>query len=91
MAQLGIELADLLFLDYVRSYYVHFIICPGNYITTLLDLEIVLMLTGALRFFFICQRKCSFEQLVPGLIVKLVFMNERFEMGLFFKHFMVLF
>jgi hypothetical protein len=49
-------------------------------------LEIVLLLFGALRFFFLCQTKCSFEQLVPGLTGKLVFMKERLEMGLLVKH-----
>jgi len=33
------------------------------------------------------KQNAVFEQLVPGLIVKLVFMNERLEMGLLFKHF----
>jgi hypothetical protein len=42
-------------------------------------------------FFFYCQTKCSFERLVPGLIVKLVSVNERFEMGLLFKHFYAFF
>jgi len=55
--------------------------------TTFLYLEIVLFLSGALTFFFFCQTKCSFEQLVPGLIVRLVFINERLEMGFLFKYF----
>jgi len=88
VTQLGIELVNLRFVDYVRIYYVYLIIYPGNYIyTTLFHLEIFLLLSGALRFFFFCQTKCSFERLVPGLIVRLVFINERLEMGLLFRHF----
>jgi hypothetical protein len=86
MTQLGIELANLRFLDYVRTCYAYCIIYRGNYIYYFITLG-NFVVTRCSVFFFICKKKCTFEQLVSGLIIKLIFMNERLEMGLLFKHF----